>query len=153
MGVVGGHDCDELHAFDCRQRSLGCHHLTVIGVDPLRRQIQYGARATGAVRVAAESATDQLDFTVKGSRHAVHLADKGTLAATDHAHSEFCHHYFPYRAQKLIVRRCAGYVYHFRRQGIQRSESLLLANPPASTVPQIPLAKLLIIDNQMQSFT
>ena len=87
--VIACDDGDEINAVTERALGLGLRHFLVRGVDAsgIEEEILTGkARLLG---IRGERPGNEFNLAVKGCRHAVHAADEGATAATNHAHTKF----------------------------------------------------------------
>ena len=87
--IIARDDRDEINTVTERALGLGFRHFLVGGVNArcIEEEILTGkARLLG---VRGERPGDEFNLAIKGRRHAVHAADEGATAATDHAHTKF----------------------------------------------------------------
>ncbi len=81
--VVGRHDRDRLNAI--RAGGFGLGHLLIGGVDAIVGEAQVPTGFPGHFGPRRQGARHQFVVTIDAGRDAVHIADKGSRAAADHA--------------------------------------------------------------------
>src|ERR1700722_7356259 len=86
MDVIRGDDGDRLDSVGAL--GLGLGHALIIVVDPIGREPERLARAPRLLWHRRQGAGDKLVMVVDARGDAVDRADKGALAAPDHAQSD-----------------------------------------------------------------
>ena len=84
--MVRGDDDDGLDAVGAR--SLAHRHFAIVGVGPVGRKPEIGARRARVFGVRRQRAGFQLDQIVEPHGHAMNRADEGVAAAADHADAQ-----------------------------------------------------------------
>ncbi len=92
--IVGRRHGHEVDALALRQGRLARNHLLVVTIDALGIEVELPAHLLGIPGIDIERSGHQLDLAVHPGGFAMHVADEGTDASTDHPHFQLpvdCH--------------------------------------------------------------
>ena len=94
--IILDNDTDKIDSLISRQSRFGLGHLLIAPIDTGRIDVEILAGLLRLFGVGRKRPSHQCDLTIQVCRIAVHRANKGTPAASDHSVTKFSFHHLNY---------------------------------------------------------